>query len=949
MNPLAPVSLHPGWFFMAGCLFVQQLAEIPTLKQLFATLGIAGPLWQASFDPLWQIAVVPLSLSLLGFGLIGLARAFGTGFGQAGALTWPILSFLAGFFWASLQADAALKNRLPLPLEGERLVLRGFVDGLVRHEQFPPSASFPLRVQACVQATSWCPVGSTVLVKINASKFSAAVSTRASHNNGAPPAAASAIASIRAGSVWHMDLRLKALHAQRNPGGSDLERLALQSDWVARGAAPESHIEKLEDIAMHPLAWVHRAREQLRLSLRASFLAGDPDRSGQFSGRDPDNQSATSPHLARAMAVIEALVIGSGEGLDPEQWDAFNRTGVGHLLSISGSHVTMFAGFSAFFGVGLLRLVGASNLLSMRWHTMAVPRVLFASFGAIAYTLIAGFGLPAQRTCAMVLVTGLMSLSGRRHAPQAVLSCAGVIVCLIDPWAVVSAGFWLSFAAVAALVLSGQAMERPINPEQQRSLVAWQSIKSSLHEAFRGQWAASVAMIPLSVLFFAQISWVAPFANALAIPWIGFVITPASLLLAFVASISSSLAALPLYYLSVITEKSLTLLDGMAQWTWISSHSALPPEGIIAIAVIACVMLIWPLAPWPRWAVALLLLPLMFWPDDRPAEGELRILFFDVGQGSAVLVQSPKFSLLYDSGPAWSLDARSDGRNAGFQSILPVLRSRGIESLDLMVLSHADLDHTGGALSLQRHLRIGQILSGSPNTEPSLGGLDVKPCHRGVEIIGPNDQSRPARDGVEQDRGLSRETRLRFLHPSPPSAPQAESGLQPVIEAPTLLRKVSRNNRNAHSCVLLIEHQGRSLLLPGDLPALQEASVLLHEPAEPGRALDVLLLGHHGAANSSAAIWLDYWKPAAAIVQSGYQNRYGHPQRETLNRLCERTIPLRRTDLEGAIEIHIGVDGEIRWQNERNRVKRYWTRLIQPSSACQREPANQSKEFNSND
>ena len=658
---------------MAGCLLVQQLIELPVFAEYLALAGLCFAAW------LITAALFP---------------------SHASALLATLVSLLAGVYWAGLQAQSALEQRLPHGLETERLVMTGFIDGLVRRNDDGRSVSFPFRVSACERAASWCPVGSQVLVTIKTDKSDG--STR-----------------LRAGSRWNMDLRLKAIHGQRNPGGSDLERFALQSGWVARGSAPASHIVHLDDLASHPLAWVHRVREQLRDALRQSArLSGSKD-------------------MDRAMAVIEALVIGSGEALDPEQWDAFNRTGVGHLLSISGSHVTMFAGFAAFFGLGLLRISGAAKLTFFRLHTMALPKLCFASFGAIAYTLLAGFGLPAQRTCAMVLVTGLMSLSGRRFAPQAVLSCAGVVVCLIDPWAVVSAGFWLSFAAVAALVLSGQAMRRPENPTTNELTVpskAWKSLRAGLAEAFQGQWAASVVMIPLSVLFFSQISWIAPFANALAIPWITFIITPASLLLALIASISQTLASVPLHWLGLITEESLKLLDAMANWSWISSHRALPPEAVIAVAIIACILLIWPLAPWPRWAVVSLMLPLMVWPHDRPGEGELRVLFFDVGQGSAVFVQSAEFSMLYDSGPAWSLDARKDGRNAGFQSILPALRSRGIESIDWLVLSHADLDHTGGALSLQRHLRIGKIMSGSPADEPSLRDLKVSSCQRDIEF-----------------------------------------------------------------------------------------------------------------------------------------------------------------------------------------------------------------------
>lgn len=845
------LAIHPGWFFMAGCLLVQQHRALPGFVEL----------------------LVPLALALVVATLSPAARCSG--------LAWMLLSFGLGYGWAGSQAQSALDQRLPLALEAERLTVTGFIDGLIRFEDHPASASFPFRVMACADSGLWCPVGSRILVKLNAGKPEGSQ-------------ALSPLSAIRSGSVWQIDLRLSALHGQRNPAGTDLERLALQSDWVARGRAPLSHSRQLEALAMHPLAWVHRTRQVVRDAIRRA--------------------SAEPGSMPRAMAVIEALVIGSGEGLDPEQWDAFNRTGVGHLLSISGSHVTMFAGFAAFFGVTLLQRTGSFGLLGLRWHTMQLPRVCFAAFGAIAYTLLAGFGLPAQRTCAMVLVTGVMSLSGRRHAPQAVLSCAAVMVCLIDPWAVISPGFWLSFAAVAALVISGQAMQRPEKRDEKDPMISGYRLGPMFREAFQGQWAASVVMIPLSVLFFSQISWIAPLANALAIPWITFVITPLSLLLALLASLRAEWVEVPMRWLALITEQSLQGLDAVARWDWISSHSAMPPGLVIVVAVLSCWLLIWPLAPWPRWTASLLMLPLMFWPVDRPREGELRVLFFDVGQGSAVFVQSQEFSLLYDSGPAFSLDARADGRNAGFQLVLPTLRSRGIASIDWLVLSHADLDHTGGALSLYRHLRIGQVLSGSPAAEPSLRDLPVVPCSRATEL-------------------RVRNSSLRFLHPEITEAGASTSGSEDWGRL-TRSAKSRSANRNAQSCVLLIEHRGRRLLLPGDLPSLQETAVLLREPAQAGSALDVLLLGHHGASNSSAAPWLDYWRPQLAVVQAGYRNRYGHPHDATLARLCERSIPLRRTDLEGAIELTIGSDGLMHWKFERERTQRYWTRLLAPAVSC---------------
>ena len=866
--------IHPAWFFMAGCLAVQLLPEPPSASSLAL-----------------------LAAALAGFGLLlRLPRASALTLGPAHAIL-----LVLGFSWAAHQALEGLAQRIPAELEGERKLVEGFVDGLVRSDGAFPGSSFALRVTGCPphrpglersarmpesatglqsglpEGSAWCPVGYQILVRVSPDR----------------PEAASLPMPIRAGSRWRADLRQAALHAQRNPGGRDLELQALQSGWVARGRAPWSDLSLLEDLAAHPLAWVHRSREVVQQALRRSSA-----------------MQALAPQASpRALAVIEALVIGSSEGLDPEQWNAFNRTGVGHLLSISGSHVTMFSTLSVALGLALLGSIGAMGWAPLRWSTLALPRLLFAAGGALFYTLLAGFGLPAQRTCAMVVVTGLMALYGRGRQVQTVLAWAGLIVCLIDPWAVISPGFWLSFAAVSALVWTGQLRQRPRIPAHgldedplrtQRSALerwrqGWGSAREHLELALRGQWAASVVMIPLSVLFFAQISWVSPLANALAIPWITFVVTPLSLLLALVAVLCPGCASLPLAALAWLTEQSLALLDSLAAQTWISAHTTLPPVVVVILGVLACVLLLWPIAPWPRSLAALLLVPTMLWPSPRPAEGELELRFFDVGQGSAVLVRNRSFSLLYDAGPAWDARGREDGRNAGFQAVLPALRTWGLDALDVMVISHADLDHAGGALSLYRHLRIGRVLSGSPGSEKNLRGLPVEPCDRDTVIA-------------------AGETTLRVLHPQAqdPAHPPSAFGL--------------RANRNAQSCVVLIRHRGRQILLPGDLPALQESALLLREPSDPQEALDVLLLGHHGASSSSSALWLDYWKPVVAVAQSGYANRYGHPDPATLERLRTREIRLRRTDREGALTLRIGADGQLHWSAERDAERRYWTR-----------------------
>ena len=893
-------TLHPAWFFMAGCLLVQLPSVHPSHG---AAAGLAG-----------AVALLAAAAAFLGRLLSIRLRA-------VLPLRLPHgVMLVLGFGWATHLALEGLSQRLPPHLEGERLVVEGFVNSLVRSDGAFPGSSFALRVTGCApgvvpvgsassavarirpEPTEWCPLGRQILVRVTPDRHDASALSL----------------GIRAGSQWQAELRLASLHAQRNPGGRDLELHALQSGWVAKGRARATELRFLGDLAAHPLAWVHRSREVVQQALRQSAAtSGSPTQGTPTQstpqlkplGSNPESAAGSPPHSARALAVIEALVIGSSEGLDPEQWNAFNRTGVGHLLSISGSHVTMFSTLSAFLGLALLGWIGVHGWAPLRWSTLALPRLVFAAGGAVFYTLLAGFGLPAQRTCAMVIVTGLLALVGRGRQVQPVLAWAGLVVCVIDPWAVISPGFWLSFAAVSALVWSGQLRQRPrvpaavvgaTTPQSQglmrsRSHAVWERIRPDLELSVRGQWAASVVMIPLSVLFFAQISWISPLANALAIPWITFVVTPLSLLLAFAAVLCPSCTSLALAALAWVTEQSLRLLDALAAQTWISSHATLPPALVVLLGVFACVMLLWPIAPWPRWLAALLLVPTMLWPSPRPGEGELEIVFLDVGQGSAVFVRNRSFSLIYDAGPSADARGREDGRNAGFQLVLPALRAWGLQEIDAMVISHADLDHAGGGLSLHRHLRIGRVLSGSPGTESSLRGLPVGSCDRRTVL----------------DAG---ETTVRVLHPEPYDPEQRPTGFS------------ARRNRNAQSCVLLISHRGRHILLPGDLPALQESALLVHEPAEPEVRVDVLLLGHHGAASSSSAPWLDYWKPSVAVVQSGYANRYGHPDPSTVARLHERGIPLRRTDLEGALSLRIDAQGGLHWSAERSAQRRYWTR-----------------------
>ncbi|NWG74515.1 MAG: MBL fold metallo-hydrolase, partial [Rubrivivax sp.] len=271
-----------------------------------------------------------------------------------------------------------------------------------------------------------------------------------------------------------------------------------------------------------------------------------------------------------------------------------------------------------------------------------------------------------------------------------------------------------------------------------------------------------------------------------------------------------------------------------------------------------------------------LLLPLLAPPLARPAPGSFEVMAADIGQGTAVLVRTREHLLVYDAGPRYSAEA-----DAAQRVLLPLLRSRGERYIDLLMLSHSDTDHVGGAASLRAQLPVRALSSSLPQGHVLL------------------------RDGVPHRRCLVGQAwdwdgvRFDVLHPLPGDYAQA-------------------SRPNALSCVLRVQTgDGRSLLLTGDIEAAQEAALV----ERVGAALrsDVLLVPHHGSRTSSSGVFLDAVAPQVALVQAGYRSRFGHPAPDVLARYGARSIAVVRTDRCGAWTWR---DGEATCERERGR--RYW-------------------------
>lgn len=728
---------------------------------------------------------------------------------------------LLGFCWSAAIAHLALRDALPHKDEGRDIAVTGVIASL------PHRFDGGVRFQFDVERTDTR--DATVPSRIVLSWYGATA---------ADPA------FIHPGERWRLVVRLQRPHGNANPHGFDYEAWLLEQGVRATGYVRPagSGNARLDAWTPGPGVAIERARGYLRTRILA-ILEGKP-----YAG------------------VIVALVIGDQRGIDQDDWDVFNRTGISHLVSISGLHITMVAGLAAWVTASLWRRsLWTDAQLPLRLPAQKAA-ALAGALVALLYVLLAGFGVPAQRTFYMLAVVAVAVWCGRIASSSHVLCLALGIVVLLDPWAMLWPGFWLSFGAVAAILYacSGRL------GEQTRG---W---RASLVLGARTQWAVTIGLAPLTLLLFGQVSLVSPLANAVAIPVISLFVTP----LALVGSILPS----PLADLALgAAHLAIALLAWPLQWLAAPALAVwTAPAPSPWILVLALVGTAWMLAPrgWPqRWAGLAAWTPLLTQLPSAPPMGEFSVTAFDVGQGMALLVETHRHRLLYDTGPQYA-----PGASGATRVILPYLRGRGIGRLDQLMVSHSDLDHVGGAEALLALLDVEELRSSLPAAHPLLR-------------LAPRRQRCLAGQEWEWDG-----VRFEML------GPDAASYANPRLKA------------NARSCVLRVSAQGRAILLAGDIEAAQEAA-LLRTSRQRLRA-DVLLAPHHGSGTSSTAAFLHAIKPTLGIFQVGHRNRYRHPKKEIYARYAAHGIRRLRTDEHGAVTLHFGQQLSV--ETYRDERARYW-------------------------
>ena len=481
----------------------------------------------------------------------------------------------------------------------------------------------------------------------------------------------SSAAVLQPGERWQLRVRMKRRHGFANPGGFDYEGALFRAGIGATGYVRED-TANVRLAASGPREALLRLRGAIAATI-ARATRGDP-----FTG------------------VLQGLAVGVQDDMSVEQWRVFAVTGTTHLMAISGLHIGMVASVFAWLaGVGIVRLC------PQRWgFTIFQGQALGGIAGALGYSALAGMSVPTQRTLIMLCVYLVTRAMRRPVDVTHTLSMALILVLLVDPFAPLAPGSWLSFLAVAAILF------RTLGRRARGRL---------LPEFGRVQWAVTIGLLPVVVAAFGTVSIVSPLANAVAIPVFTGLLVPLVLICTTVAMVSLSAGELcfevPLWLLHV----AWRALQAMAQWPWATWHMpAVEPWAYLLFGLGALAFLI--PAVWPvRLAAGLLCLPAFMNAPRAPAQGEAQITVLDVGQGLSTVVRTRGHTLVYDTGPLFR-----SGRDTSELVVLPFLWHAGMRHVDRLMISHSDMDHAGGMRTFLREMKHTRVLHG-PSLPPRSG------------------------------------------------------------------------------------------------------------------------------------------------------------------------------------------------------------------------------------
>ncbi len=707
-----------------------------------------------------------------------------------------MLGFVAGALWTAHAARVSLDARLPSELDGSDVRLSGWVD------DFPESDARRVRLTLRVDDAE---PGMLVGRRIRLNWYEAAFLPE--------PAQRLTVTA-----------RLREPHGLVNPAGFDYERWLMLEGIVATGYVRAMHARAPRAEGFGP--WLLALRAGLRRSI----------------GERQQYQSAA--------ALIRALAIGDRSGFSDDDWAVFRRTGTSHLIAISGLHIGIVA-------TCVLLLATHIGRFAMRYLEGSRGFASLAALSAaFAYAALAGFSVSTTRAVIM-FAAALVIVNMRRDVSSArVLTLAALAILVMDPLASLGGSFWLSFGAVACVLLTTAARSaRRRNP----------GLRVTLWRIVCVQVAVSLMTIPASAFLFNEISLMALPANLLAIPLFSLILVPCVLF----CTLLELCGAAPGWAWDATGWLASMLLRAIAWLAGVPGSGICVPSPtlpVVAFSLAGVVLAVW----WHPGRIRLLgvlALAPVFWPaHQRLSSGSVRLTVLDVGHGLASVIETRNHVLVYDAGPHFAA-----GFDAGEQVLLPFLRNVG--EPQMLIVSHPDNDHSGGAAALIEKFPEMEVVAGG-----EIAGFGARRCVAG---------QRWTLDAVE----------FEIIHPDRQFA----------------------GSENDASCVLRISTRGGSALLAGDIERRGEDRLVAGGPIE----VDVVVAPHHGSTTSSPASFVAATRPKFTIASTGFRNRWNFPRPEVVRRWCSVGSQVLVTGEHGAVEVVLG-DGPPAVAGLRGSQPRYW-------------------------
>lgn len=799
----------------------------------------------------------------------------------------PLCFLCAGLVWGVVNGQLRLEQRINAELEGVPLRVSGVVSSLPK--QGRKNSSFLLDTFCIKRITSGIKEGVESRVECIKGPKRLRLSWYGFSRK-----------ELRAGQAWQLDVKLKRPKGFSNPSGFDYEKWLFAQNIGATGYV------------------INKGRQyQLGVSrsLDSGILVAGMAKVNTLRQSIAENIDA-SGHSPVALAFLKALTIGDKRDITAVQHASLAKTGTSHLLAVSGLHIGLVFGFIYLIFRSAFRYLSILNHYANAQKIAITLSLIVATF----YCALAGFSLPTLRAWIMISCFAWGVLKESQQSPWDSYFISLFIVCLVQPFAVLEMGFWLSYIAVAVIlfVVTGR-----VNTHGSVGQVPEASVVSTLRqysrvvkEVWRSQLGIFIGLLPLVIIFYGQLPLLSPLINLFAVPFVGWFVVPPALLGVLM---SPWVSAESNFFFSIASQAvdwfwfSLQLI---ANVSWISLTLPSIDAALSKLClVMVCILLLLPKSLYFRWLAVFLLLPPglelladshmtpsslgMVSEENLAGEASLDFTILDVGQGLSAVFETANYVMVYDTGPALgsSLDA-------GKAVISPFLNGRGRHRIDMLVVSHDDIDHAGGATTMMEQYPVNTFIAW-PDTVKRVG----EPLIASVK---------------ETDECLEYRT-------------WQWDGVNFALFS-WMSFGASAKRDNNYSCILKVWGEGFSILVPGDIEKRAEYSLInriahfqKYQCLAFDLRADILVAPHHGSKSSSSSMFVRTVQPSQVIFSSAYRSRFGHPHADIVKRYQDNGIQYWNTASSGALSYELS--SEQKGLNQRNRLmprryrvsyKRFW-------------------------